>query len=449
MKKLSLKLRLVIVVIISFVVASLIATSVGIYQTRDSLNEMFDTQIYYFAKRVALSNENTFSLSHDSGFLKKEPKMIDKHMSVDDDALNFSIFSLDGNRLFSDGEESKYLVFNKNVLNEKDGVLFEKNKKLKIVWMLSANKNFIVGVGQEREYVDEIVLHILGTQVIPWLFIIPILIFFVFLLISKELRPLNRLASDLAKRDPNDSTPLSEDTTLELKPFVKSLNSLFLKIKNMIEKERRFTSNAAHELKTPLAALKIQTEVAKLSLDDKPSLLKSLNNIETGVDRATRMIEQLLALSRLESVNEFENITDINWVEVTRSTIKELEFKAHEKNINVEFLHVNDVKSIKGEPFVLSLLLRNLLDNAIKYNKNGTNIKINLQKSSLCIEDDGKGVNPELLKNIGERFVRPAGQKQSGSGLGFSIVMHIAKLHGLRLNFENIETGGFRVTISW
>ena len=137
----------------------------------------------------------------------------------------------------------------------------------------------------------------------------------------------------------------------------------------MIEKERRFTSNAAHELKTPLAAIKIQTEVAKLSLDDKDSLIKSLNNIEMGVDKSTRMIEQLLALSRLESISNFENLTNINWIEIINSTIKEVEFNAKQKDISIDFLYDEDIKTIKGEPFILSLLIRNLLDNAIKYVK--------------------------------------------------------------------------------
>eukprot|EP01022_Parablepharisma_sp_SALTPOND_P021036 TRINITY_DN39966_c0_g1_i1.p2 TRINITY_DN39966_c0_g1~~TRINITY_DN39966_c0_g1_i1.p2 ORF type:complete len:143 (-),score=4.09 TRINITY_DN39966_c0_g1_i1:7-405(-) len=98
---------------------------------------------------------------------------------------------------------------------------------------------------------------------------------------------------------------------------------------------------------------------------------------------------------------------------------------------------------------MLSLLLRNLLDNAINYNTQNTNIKIKLEKNSLSIEDDGKGVSPEVLKSIGERFIRPAGQKQIGSGLGFSIVKQIAKLHNLNISFENTSPKGFKITLFW
>ena len=340
-------------------------------------------------------------------------------------------------------------TINNNILNTNDGLLFEENKEFKIVWMRSNDKKFIVMVAQEIDYLNDLIFDIIENLTYPWLFVLPFLVAITFILISKELKPLNKLSNTLASRNPNDSSTLDENTTIELKPVVKALNLLFIKIKNMIEKERRFTSNAAHELKTPLAAIKIQTEVAKLSLDDKDSLIKSLNNIEMGVDKSTRMIEQLLALSRLESISNFENLTNINWIEIINSTIKEVEFNAKQKDISIDFLYDEDIKTIKGEPFILSLLIRNLLDNAIKYNEKGTKIEIKLEKNNLFIQDNGKGLDSKILKNIGERFLRPAGQKQIGSGLGFSIIMQIAKLHNLNVNFENINPNGFKINIYW
>lgn len=444
MKNLSLRLRLAFILLFLFIISSFIATSISMYQTKKSLIEMFNTELFHFAQR--LSNSNIGILQNQS---KQTLDDMEKYMSVDDDALTFSIFSIDGNILYTDGEDSKDFLFNPSILSSKDGVIFEENKKFRIIWMLSNNKKFVVVVASEKEFIDDLIFDILEDLIYPWLFILPFLIIITILLITKELKPLNKLSKDLTLRDAKDSSTLDENSTKELKPVIKALNSLFIKTNTMIEKERRFTSNAAHELKTPLTAIKIQTEVAKLSLDDKDLLLKSLNNIEIGVNRATRMIEQLLALSRLESINEFENISKIDWIEIINSTIKELEFKAKEKNISINFLHKNNIKSINGEDFVLSLLIRNLLDNAIKYNENGTNIKIELEKNSLIIEDNGKGINSKILENIGERFIRPTGQKQIGSGLGFSIVMQIAKLHNLHLTFENITPNGFRITIYW
>lgn len=449
MKNLSLRLRLSFILLSLFIITSLIATSISMYKTKESLTELFDTQLYYFAQRVSTSNIDILLDSSSSDFIKDESKIVEKYMSVDDDALTFSIFSIKGDILYTDGEDSKYFSFNHLILNNNEGILFEENKKFRIIWMLSSDKKFVVVVAQEKEFINDLILDILEDLIYPWLFILPFLVISMFILITKELKPLNKLSKTLYLKDANDNLTLDENTTKELKPVVKSLNSLFFKIKTMIDKERRFISNAAHELKTPLAALKIQAEVAKLSIDDKESLLKSLDNIEIGVNRATRLIEQLLALSRIESINEFDNLSLINWTEIINSNLKELEFKAKEKNISINFLHKNEIKNIKGEPIILSLLVRNLLDNAIKYNENNTNIRIELEKNHLIIQDNGKGINPLILKNIGERFVRPAGEKQIGSGLGFSIVQQIGKLHNLRLNFENIIPNGFKITIYW
>jgi len=450
MKNLSLKFRLAFIVLLLFIVASLISTSISMYKTKKSLIELFDTELYYFAKRVSTSNiDMLLSSTKLNSNSHKKPKIIKKYMSVEDDALTFSIFSINGNLLYTDEEDSKHFTFNSSILNSKDGIVLEENKKFRIIWMLSSDKKFVVVVAQEKEFVDDLIFDIMEDLVHPWLIILPFLILITIFLIAKELKPLNKLSNTLALKDANDSRALDENTTKELKPVVKALNTLFVKIKTLIEKERQFTSNAAHELKTPLAALKIQSEVAKLSLDDKDTLLKSLNNIELGVNRATRMVEQLLALSRLDSIYEFENVSKIDWVEIIKSTIEELDFIIKEKNISIDFSYKENIKSINGEAFVLSLLIRNLIDNAIKYNENGTKIKINLEENYLTIEDNGKGIDSKILENIGERFLRLAGEKQIGSGLGFSIVKQIAKLHNLSLKFENISPKGFKVSIFW
>lgn len=450
MDKLSLNLRLVIGILLVFIITSLITTSISMYQTRKSLIEMFDTQLYSFAKRVSNSNINILLNSSSYQFIKKdEEKMIEKHLSVEDDALTFSIFSTKGDMLYTDEEDSKDFLLNSTVLKMQNGLFFEENKEFRIIWMLSSDKKYVVVVAQEKEYIDDLIFDILEDQLYPWLFIVPFLLLFTTLLIRKELKPLTKLSHDLSLKDAKDSSLLDENTTKELKPVIKALNSLFQKINTMIEKERRFTSNAAHELKTPLSALKVQTEVAKLFLEDKDTLLKSLDNIEIGVDRATRMTNQLLALSRVESINDLENLSNIDFVKLINSIIKELEYKINQKDIDIDFSFEDTQKTIKGEEFMLSLLLLNLLDNAIRYNTKGTCIKIYLKHNSLTIKDNGKGIDQKVLETIGERFIRPSGQKQTGSGLGFSIVQQIAILHNIRINYKNITPNGFKITLFW
>lgn len=444
MKSLSLKLRLAIFLILLFIFSTFISSFITIYQTKKTLIELFNTELLHFAQK--LSNSNVELLQNQP---KRSLDNMEKYIAVDDDAMTFAIFSTAGEMIYTDGEDSKYFKLNTEVLSSKKGVFFEEDKKFRTIWLLSSDKKFIIVVAQEKEYIDDLIFDIVKDMIYPWFFILLFLAIVTMFLISKELKPLNLLSKSLALRNPNDSSLLDENTTKELKPITKALNSLFTKINEMIEKERRFISNASHELKTPLAAIKVQTEVAKLSFDDKKELLKSLNNIDLGVDRATRVIEQLLALSRLDSLNGLENIVEIDWIETIYLSIKELEFKAKDKDIEIDFIYKENPKAIKGEPFILSLLFINLLDNAIKYNKNGAKIEINLQRNQLFIEDNGKGIKDEVLKNIGERFVRDSAQKQVGSGLGFSIVTQIAKIHNLKLNFENTLPNGFKTTISW
>lgn len=450
MKDFSLAFRLTILILLVFIISSVISISISMYQTKKSLIELFDTQLYYFAKKVSTSNINfLINSSSNNNFMDIESEEIDDYLSIEDDSFTFSIFSIKGNLLFTDGEYSRNFIFKSNVLETHNGFYFEENKNFRIIWMLSKDKDFVVVVAQEKEYINDLIFDTLEDLFYPWLFILPFLIIITISLIKKELKPLNKLSKDLSLKNPNDSSFLNENTTKELKPVIKALNSLLKKINDMIDKERRFTSNAAHELKTPLTAIKVQTEVAKLSIEDKQNLLKSLSNIELGVDRTTRIIEQLLSLSRIDSINEVKNLSKIDWIEIINSIIEETKFNAKEKNINILFTHKDKYKRIEGEPVMISLLLKNILDNAIKYNKKDIYIKIDLQENSLSIEDNGKGVNPEILNNIGERFLRPAGQKETGSGLGFSIIKQIAKIHNIKLKFENINPSGFKVTFSW
>ena len=191
MKNLSLRLRLSFILLSLFIITSLIATSISMYKTKESLTELFDTQLYYFAQRVSTSNIDILLDSSSSDFIKDESKIVEKYMSVDDDALTFSIFSIKGDILYTDGEDSKYFSFNHLILNNNEGILFEENKKFRIIWMLSSDKKFVVVVAQEKEFINDLILDILEDLIYPWLFILPFLVISMFILITKELKPLN------------------------------------------------------------------------------------------------------------------------------------------------------------------------------------------------------------------------------------------------------------------
>ena len=192
-----------------------------------------------------------------------------------------------------------------------------------------------------------------------------------------------------------------------------------------------------------MAALRIQTEVAQLAGDDAQTREMALAHLTQGIDRATQLIEQLLTLSRLDNLKELNHQEPIHWSEMITSLIGELYFSAQQRQIELQFEH-------QGEPAVkqraayyyFAQMLRNLLDNAIKYCPQSTKVRVILQPRKILIEDNGGGVDPEELAKLGQRFYRPAGQNEKGSGLGLSIVARIAELHHYRFRLENIEANG-------
>ncbi|RTF23133.1 two-component system sensor histidine kinase QseC, partial [Serratia marcescens] len=248
----------------------------------------------------------------------------------------------------------------------------------------------------------------------------------------------------LRRRAPDDAAPLdARQVPTEVRPLVDALNALFARINALLVRERRFTSDAAHELRSPLAALRVQTEVVQLAGDDAPMREHALDNLTVGIDRATRLVDQLLTLSRLDSLSDLAELAPIDWNNLVTMTLAEQDRQAHAAGVTLRYEHRGTPPPRQGETLLLSLLLRNLLDNAVRYTPQGGVVTMTLSERSLTVEDDGPGVTTEHLARLGERFYRPPGQEQTGSGLGLSIVQRIAGLHGLQISFANRPAGGF------
>lgn len=217
----------------------------------------------------------------------------------------------------------------------------------------------------------------------------------------------------------------------------------------MLQKERSFISDSAHELRSPLTALKVQLEVAMLSENDPETLKKALSNLHQGIERSERLVEQLLALSRLEAASSgyAEEKNPLDWKALTDKAAEEQKEAADRKNITIATALADGTAPFaEGNALLCSLLLRNLLDNAVKYSPDGAEISVSLGSGELCVFNGGARVEEEYLRRLSERFFRTPGQKESGSGLGLSIVKRIAEIHGCGVCFENTD-GGFRVVV--
>lgn len=268
--------------------------------------------------------------------------------------------------------------------------------------------------------------------------------------VGAGLAPLRQVARLLARRDPSDFSALGiEHPTKEIMPLIGAIDSQFARLEQLRADERHFIASAAHELQTPLAGLRVHAEIASMT-DDASTREKSLHSIRKSVDRTARLVGQLLDLSREESGEPLPQ----QWVSVA-SVMDGLsdEFSNDLRRADVQLVAANTVESldIRIAPASLILALRNLIKNAIDHAPKGSSIEISAQSRgqnvALCIRDQGPGIPPEELAHIRGRFVRGAGERGLGAGLGLSIVELVLSHAGGTLDLRNLAEGGLESAI--
>jgi two-component system sensor histidine kinase QseC len=231
--------------------------------------------------------------------------------------------------------------------------------------------------------------------------------------------------------------------------LIERLNRLFVRIDESLQKERRFTSDAAHELRTPVAGIKAQAQVARTASSDNERN-RALDNAILGCDRAAHLIDQLLTLARIDTLGD-ETTEPCRLRSIAAEVIASLAPTALGRDVRLELMEGEEV-SVRGNPALLRILLRNLIDNAARHTPPGTSVHIDISdkqgQPGLSVRDNGPGIPVSELDRLGERFYRPLGTSASGSGLGLSIVKRIAEIHAASLQLASPETGsGLRVTV--
>jgi two-component system sensor histidine kinase QseC len=237
----------------------------------------------------------------------------------------------------------------------------------------------------------------------------------------------------------------------EMAPMLDALNGLFARIGELMESERRFTADAAHELRTPIAAIRAQAQVALEEADDVLRR-RALHATLDGCDRASHLVDQLLTLSRLEAGADSPQ-QRLDLCAVARGVVAALAGGAIDKRQQLEF-DANEPCIVRGNQALLGVLIRNLVDNAIRYSPPGATVKVAVRPQPeqvvLTVEDSGPGLADEDRARLGQRFFRVLGSEQSGSGLGWSIVERIAATQRAELQVGRSETlGGLAVEVRW
>ncbi len=263
----------------------------------------------------------------------------------------------------------------------------------------------------------------------------------IWIIIGKGLDSIERVTQEVADRAPSHLEAVNiKALPDEIKPLIDELNKLFARLKEGFEREKRFAADAAHELRTPLAALKAQAQVA-LNTNNIDEKNIALQKVIASVNRNTHIVQQLLTMSRLLANGEDETDMDqVNLAKITREVLVMLAPAAVQKQIELEF---DDMKpgEFLGHPTAISILVRNLVDNAIRYaNKQDGCVQVRVYQDQnnviLEVQDNGPGIPEELQNRVFERFFRALGNESPGSGLGLAIVQQIVALHHARITLD-------------
>lgn len=294
-----------------------------------------------------------------------------------------------------------------------------------------ADAEYQVVVGQAHASREGLAREIGLSLLIPAVLALPLMALAVWWGVGRSLQPVDKLARQVGALDAQALASLDESPALpnEIAPLRTALNALIRRVTEAFESERRFTADAAHELRTPLAALKIQAQVAQRA-QTSDSRQHALTQVIAGVDRMTHLVEQLLTLARVDPANQGSTPLPLDPAGIVETVCAELQPMA-ERHAQLLAVETAEGCSIAVTTAWLQIALRNLVDNALRYAGEGARIEVRLARNgsacTLTVADDGPGVAPDLRSQLSARFVR--GEVESeGCGLGLSIVARIATL---------------------
>lgn len=430
----SIRKRLILYIGSGLLLAWFAANAVSLAMALHELNESADSQMSDLAQSLPYIEPEKAVL------LPKVKKSLGKgHTGFAEDKQNgISVWNADGRLLLSD-KRGKEIPFRKISGFTDIGKPWQE-KSLRVIYYHDGKTGQTVAVAQPWRNRLEILWNIVWAHLAASLLVLPLMVLLLHLAVKRSIYPLKELASELSERRADNLAPVSRAVPQETQTLVDALNRLFTRVQTSIEREQRFTSDAAHELRSPLAALKVQTEV--LALSDTAEQPYHLQQIQQSLNRAEHLINQLLTLARLDPEQGLKNTAPINWERLSSQVLQNTNLSAREKRIRLKREFLAEPPLLQGDDALLQLMLRNLLDNAVRYSPENSEVGLYFHADRIEVRDQGTGIAPEHLSRIKERFYRPAGQNAQGSGLGLSIAEYIAKLHGLTLKLENRDGGG-------
>jgi two-component system, OmpR family, sensor histidine kinase QseC len=311
----------------------------------------------------------------------------------------------------------------------------------------------IIRTGERYDSRHDITRAVWLEHSLPLLVGLPLLALLVGWAVRRGLRPLESLTRALSAREPGSHEPVVlPDAPLELQPVLAALNGQLARLEDALERERRFSADVAHELRTPLASVMINLENAMATIDPAEANA-TLVNAQHGIAGLARRIEQLLALARLEAGAASHQRSRIELIALAMTVIEELAPVIADSDVELSFAPLTPAVTVQGYEAALAALLRNLLENALRHLPAGGQVQLSVEQigrdAIVEVIDDGPGIPAERRAAVFARFHRESGSRGDGYGLGLSIVQRAAQLHGATIELLDSPHGsGLRVRVA-
>lgn len=458
----SLRRRLLIGVMATVILGGLFSSLSSYHDSREQVEELFDAEMAQLARtlRSIFASHQDFrfaghALSTSEPLIYEDPILDHDDDDDDDENGDDDEYSDLGHRY------EKKLAF--QIWQSPDRLLIQNRSATEMALSLqdkgfhdiqapsgqwrvftledSTNKRWIQ-VAQREDVRSELTLEIAFHSLIAPIIVLPIVALLVWVLIRQGLSPLESLSREVHRREPFDATPISAELTPnEVRPLIQALNALFRRVTQQADRQKQFTADAAHELRTPLAAMKINLQNARKRVVEERAI-QSLDRSINSLNRLIRLVEQLLLLSRLDVEAESEKTQPESLNRTLSEVIDELQPLAESRQLSLRLRQSpEDGVVLNMVPGHLHSLLANLVSNAVKYTQEGGTVDVSRQGDQVTILDNGPGIAPEELERIFERFYRIGGDQSSGSGLGLSITERIVETYGFTIQIENRKDG--------
>jgi two-component system sensor histidine kinase TctE len=389
----------------------------------------------------------------------KQPGAANLLRSDDDDSLYFQVLGVRGEFVDGDRElpvppDTQPAVAGE--LRFRDDVVH--NEPVRVAYLLVEARDTgspLVQVAETLRKRSQLATEIIKGVILPQFVVLPIAVLLVWLALERGIAPLGELQQRVRSREAHDLSPLDErDAPEEVAPLVGAINDLLARLDRSIGLQRRFLADAAHQLKTPLAGLRMQAELAQRELagpDGAQQALRSLQQIARSSQRAAHMVNQLLAMARAEGDATSQMRQEVNLARLAIDTVRDFVPRALDKQLDLGYEGPEPQQlghRILGNPLLVRELIRNLVDNALQYTPAGGTVTVRVvddpfgQVMVLEVEDSGPGIAPADREHVFEPFWRALGTNVDGSGLGLAIVREIAQRHGGSIVLDDAHARG-------